>query len=140
MADVLKEFCDLISLDITLSRNFVTDAPDCDTRIVSPTAKHSDHISFCPCNSFYIRLFIKESVIAVLAFCNIPFIERLNHHHESELITKLYKFRSRHVVGSADCIAAHILKKEKLVSESSDIDSSSERAKIMVIADSLEFA
>ena len=140
MADILKEFGHLISLDITLGRDLVTDTPERYARIVSPTTQHSDHISFCPGNSLNIRFFIKEPMVAVPTFCNIPFIERLNHHHKTELITKFHEFRSRHIMRCADCIATHILKNKQLVPEGSNIDCCAQRSQVVVIADSLELA
>ena len=59
--------------------------------------KHVDHILFRPYGAVSCVL-IEEPVVSVLALFDIPFIEVLDHHHESHLITKLDKFFCRHVV------------------------------------------
>ena len=109
VAYILKETRHLVALRITLCRDLVAYAPKCHTRGIAPAAKHPHHIPLCPTYSGNIGLLIEETVISVLTFGNIPFIERLYHHHKAHFLTQLHQFRCRHIVGSTDGIAAHIL-------------------------------
>ena len=132
MADVLEEFRHFVAFRLALGRDLVADAPHHDTRVVAVLMEHVHHVPFSP--------FIEKAVVAVGAFGYVPFVERLYHHHEAHLVTKAHKFRSRHVVGCADGIAAHILQKVELMPKGGNIDGGAERAEVMMVADALELA
>ena len=59
--------------------------------------EHVDHILFCPDDSVAAVL-VEETVVAVLAFGRIPFVEVLEHYHEAHLVAKFDQFLGRHVV------------------------------------------
>ena len=82
MTDILQERSDFIAYRTTLGRNFITDTPHYDTRIVAELMQHIYHITFCP--------LVEITVIAILTFGNVPFVERFQHHHKTHFITKLH--------------------------------------------------
>ena len=59
--------------------------------------QHVYHILFRPYHSVS-AVFVEETVIAVLAFRCIPFVEILDHEHDAHLVAELHKFLSRHIV------------------------------------------
>ena len=79
---ILQKLGYLITFGTTLSGNFISYAPHNHTRIITVMAKHIDHIFFCP--------FIKETMVSIRAFCNIPLIKRLKHHHETHFVTQFH--------------------------------------------------
>ena len=82
MTDILQERSNFIAYRATLGRNFITDAPHHNTRIVAELMQHIYHIAFCP--------LVEIAVIAILTFGNIPFVERFHHHHKAHFITELH--------------------------------------------------
>jgi len=130
VAYILQERSDFIALGTALRRHFVANAPHDHTRIITVMAQHIHHVP--------LRPFVEVTVIAVIAFGNIPFIERLYHHHKAHFVAKLHQFRSRHVVRCTDGIATHILQQRELAAESSHIDGSPQRPQVVMVADTLE--
>ena len=102
-------------------------------------AQHVDHILLGPCYSV-ARILVEETMVSVPALCRIPLVEILQHHHEAHLVAKLDQLLGRHVVRSADRVAAHVLEDGELASDSSLVDRRSERTEVMMHAHSLEFA
>ena len=98
--------------------------------MVAVLSEHVYHILFRP--------FLEETVIAVVALRDIPFIKGLQHHHESHLITKLYEFRSRHVMSRTDGVTTHVLQQFQLMAQSRYIHSRPQRAQVVVITYPLE--
>ena len=130
MAYILQELDGLPSLRTALRRNLVTDAPHHHCRIAAELTEHVYHI--------LLRPFIEETMVAVPAFGNIPFIERFHHNHHSHLCTQAHKIRSRHIMGSAYGIAAHILEHGYLTAQGRLIDGRTERSEVMVVAHALK--
>ena len=59
----------------------------------------------------FLPPFIEYRTVTVGAFwMEAPVVKRFNHKHDTHLVTKLDEFGSRHVVGSAHSVHAHILK------------------------------
>ena len=79
-------------------------------------------------------------MVAVLTFCYVPFVEVLAHYHESHLVAKFYQLLGRHVVGCADCIAAHILEHGELAAYGRLVYGCAKRTEVMVEAYSAELA
>ena len=79
-------------------------------------------------------------MVTVLTLGDIPFVERLEHHHEAHLIAELYQLRRRHVVGGADSVAAHILEQRQLAAKGGHIDGGTQRAEVVMITYSLKLA
>ncbi len=140
MTYVLQELCHLVAVRAALRRHLIPDTPHYHARIVAPLMKHIHHVPFRPCHSRNIRRLIEEPVIAVGAFGNVPLVKRLNHHHQSKLITQAHKLGSRHIVRCPDSITAHVLKHQELMPECGHIDCRSQRSQVMMIAYPLEFA
>ncbi len=132
MADILQERGYLITFRTALGRHFIADAPHHDTGIVAILTQHVHHVTFCP--------FAEVAVIAVLAFGNVPLVERFQHHHKTHLIAKLHQLRRRHIMGSAHGIATHIFQQRKLTAQGSYIDRSPQRSEVVMIAYSLKLA
>ena len=101
--------------------------------------KHVDHVPFSPDRSV-AAVFVEESVVSVLAFRDVPFVEVLAHHHESHLVAELDKFFCRHIVGSSDSIATHVLEDGELSADRRLVYCSSERSEIMVQTYSADFS
>ncbi len=95
-------------------------------------SKHFYHVTLGP--------FVPEAMVTVAALGNLPFVKRLNHHHKAHLVTKLYKLRIGHVMGSAHRIAAHLLQHLKLMTQSISIDCGTEWTKVMMVTYSLKLA
>ena len=101
VANVPQETGGLASPFRSLFRNLVPDAPHHYARIVPVMAHQIHHI--------LLRPFVKKQIIPVLAFRQCPFVKRFRHHHEAHLVTGIHELRRRHVVGSADGVASHVL-------------------------------
>src|SRR5690606_7568017 len=101
VANILQETRDLVSLRTTLRRHLITDTPHHDRWIITEMTDHIHHIPSGPV--------LEEPVVAVEALRDLPFIKRLDHHHQTQFITQLNQFRSRHVMCCADSVTAHIL-------------------------------
>ena len=101
--------------------------------------EHVEHIPFSPDHSV-AAVEIKETVVSVFAFCDIPFVEIFAHHHETHLVAKLYQFLCRHVVRCPDGVASHVLQHSKLSAYRCLVDSRAEGTKVVVQADSTELA
>ena len=126
MDDVDEELGGVVSGFVALARNFVSDAPEDHRRVVAELVKHVHHV--------FLRPFVKEEMVAVAAFLDVPLVEWLYHHHESHLVAKSHKFRGRHVVGSADGVAAHLFEQSELVTESGLVDGAAQGTQVMVVA------
>ena len=102
--------------------------------------EHVYHIPLRPGHSFDVRFHMEPSMIAILTFCNIPLIKRLDHHHESHLITQTDKIRVGHIVSCSDCIATHILKQSQLMAKCRHIDCGAKRSEVMVVTYAVNLA
>lgn len=130
MTNVLQERSYLVTFRTALRRHFVSDAPHHHAGMVAILAKHVYHILLGP--------LLKEAVIAVFAFGNVPLVERFHHHHKAHLIAKFNQLRRRHVVRRTDGITSHIFQQCQLTAKSRYIDCGSQRAKVVMIAYPLE--
>ena len=130
MADVLQEAGRLDAARDALRGNLVADAPHHHTRVVAIVAEHVDHVALRPC--------VEEPVVAVLTLGDIPLVERLQHHHESQLVAEPDQFGRRHVVRSADGIAAHVLEDAQLPADGRFVHGGAERAEVVVQADAFD--
>ena len=101
--------------------------------------EHVDHVSLRPDHAVAAVL-VEESVVSVLTFGDVPFVEILQHHHEAHLVAELDELLGRHVVGCADGVASHVLEHCELPAESCLVDGCSKRAEVVVQADSAELA
>ena len=99
--------------------------------------QHIDHISFRPYTSVSAVL-AEESVVAVFAFGDVPFVEILAHHHEAHFVAEFDEFLCRHVVRGADCVASHILQNRELTTDGGFVYCGSERTEVVMKADSAE--
>ena len=79
-------------------------------------------------------------MVPVLTLGDIPFVERLEHHHEAHLVAELHQLGRGHIVGGADRVAPHVLKQRQLAAESSHIDGGTQRAEVVMVAHTLKFA
>ena len=86
----------------------------------------------------FLRPFIEEQIITVLAFSHIPFVKTLRHDHHTHFVTSPYQFRSRHIVGSTDRITPHVFQDPYLATDSSIVDGRPQRTEIVVIANALK--
>ena len=101
MADILQEFGYFISYRAALRGDFIADTPHHYTGIIAIIVQHIHHITFRP--------FVEVTVISVFTLGDVPFVERFDHHHKSHFVAQLHQFGSRHIVGSTNGVAAHIL-------------------------------
>ena len=139
MANVLQPLGYNQSLRLPLRRHLVSDAPHDYGSVVAEMMEHVYHVSLRPYPAVSAVL-VEESVVSVLAFGDVPFVEVLAHDHESHLVAKLDQLFGRHVVRGAYRVAAHVLQHRELAADGSFIDSRSERTEVMVEADSAELA
>ena len=126
MADVLQERGHLVAFGAALGGHFVADAPHHHAGVVAILAEHVHHI--------LLRPLVEEAVVAVLTLGNVPLVERLEHHHETHLVTELHQLGRRHIVGGADGIATHVLEQRQLAAEGT------QRAEVVMVAHALELA
>ena len=116
MADILQEPRDLTTALIPLVRHLVTDAPHHDARVI-PVMMYQIH-------EVFLHPFVENQIIAVRAFRLVPFVEALCHQHHTHLIASLYQLGSRHIMGSTDSVASHVLQDPDLTTDSGIIDGS----------------
>ena len=67
-------------------------------------------------------------------------LKRLQHEHQAHGVAQFHEFGSRHIVGSAHGISAHILEHAELAGYGLPVDCRSEGAEVMVEAHALELA
>ena len=132
MADVLQERSHLVAFGAALGGHFVADAPHHHAGVVAILAKHVHHV--------LLRPLVEEAVVTVLTLGDIPFVERLEHHHEAHLVAELHQLGRGHIVGGADGVATHVLEQRQLAAEGSHIDGSTQRTKVVMVAHALELA
>ena len=130
MADILQPFGNLAIPFVPLVGHFVTDTPHDNARVVAEIMKQVHKV--------FLRPFIEEQIITVLAFSHIPFIKTLRHDHHTHFVTSPYQFRSRHIVGSTDRITPHVFQDPYLATDSSIVDGRPQRTEIVVIANALK--
>ena len=132
MADILQERCHLVAFGAALGGHFVTNTPHHHAGVVAILAKHVHHV--------LLRPLVEEAVVTVLTLGDIPFVERLEHHHEAHLVAELHQLGRGHIVGGADGVATHVLEQRQLAAEGSHIDGSTQRTKVVMVAHALELA
>ena len=132
MADVLKEFRHAITVGTALRGHLVADAPHHHARVVAVVSQHVYHVFLSP--------IIEKTVVSVLTFRHVPFVERLDHHHHSELVAQLHEFRSRHVVRCAYGVAAHVLEHKDLMPQCRAVHGCAQRTEVVMVAHALELA
>ena len=101
--------------------------------------EHVDHVPFSP-YAAVSAVNVEESVVSVLTFRDVPFIEIFAHHHKAHFIAELDELLGRHVVGCPDSVAAHVLEDGELTADGCLADRGSERAEVVVEAYSAELA
>ena len=109
MADLRKELRlgKALLRIILYAANLIAGAPHYHAGIVAEGVNHPGEI--------FLRPLVKVLVVSVLALGAFPFVEGLHHHHEAHLVAELHQFRCRLVMGSANGVAAHILKDFQLM-------------------------
>ena len=120
MTDILQhtwKFRSVIS--IPLVGHFITDTPHHNTRIIAIVTNKIYQV--------FLNPLIEYLVIAIRHFCRFPFIKWFRHQHHTHFITRLYQFRSRHIVRSTDGVTAHILQDTDLAADGRIIYRSSQR-------------
>ena len=127
VADVLQHRGYLVSVRSPLCRNFIADAPHYHGRGVAEMADHIDYV--------LLRPVIEVPVVAVLAFCHLPFVEGLRHYHEAHLVAEFHQLLRRHVVRGPDGVTAHILQHFQLVMDGCPVYGGTERTEVVVEAD-----
>ena len=132
MTELLQMLGDLYTLLTPLLRNLVTDTPHHDARMVAVVLYQIGDILIAP--------LLEELGIAVLALRINPHIETLCHHHHTERIADFHLQGRRHVVGSTDGIATHLLHHLDLTDEGSLVLCCAQRTEVVVQADTLQFA
>src|SRR6266850_5046414 len=81
---------------------------------------------------------IKDQVIVVLLLSPAPGVECFIHHHHAHSIAKIKHLGRRLIMAGAQRIDAHLFHDFELTFQGSNVDCRSQRAKIMVIANSVE--
>ena len=131
MTDILQMLGYLHTLLAPLLRNLVTDAPHHDARMVAMVFHQIGDILVAP--------LLEELGVTVLALRINPHIEALCHHHHTEGITDFHLQGRRHVVGSTDGVATHLLHHLDLTDESCLVLCCSQRTEVMVQTDTFQF-
>ena len=132
VADVAQELGHLIPLGRALGGHLVAHAPHHHRRVVAVLPQHVHHVA--------LRPFAEVAVVTVVALRDVPFVERLQHHHEAHLVAQLDQLRCGHVVRGAHGIAAHVLEHQQLVAQGTLVDGCAEGAEVVVQTDALELA
>ena len=127
MADVLQERSHLVAFGAALGGHFVADAPHHHAGVVAILAEHVHHVP--------LRPLVEETVVTVLTLGDIPFVERLEHHHEAHLVAELHQLGRGHIVGGAD-----VFEQRQLAAEGSHIDGGTQRTKVVMVAHALKLA
>ena len=132
MTDVLQMAGQLVTIGAALRGHFVTDAPHHHAGSVAIVVQHIHQVAVAPLR--------KETVITVVDLAQIPFVERLYHHHETHFVAQFHQLGRRHVVRGTNGIAAHILEQEQLVAQGGTIDGCAQGAQVVMVAHAAEFA
>ena len=83
---------------------------------------------------------VEEEVVSVLDLRQLPRVERLGHHHDSEFVADLQLLLARHVVRGAKRIAAHFLEERHLPAKRVLVKRRAQGPEIVVEAHALELA
>ena len=132
MTDILQMLRNLHTFLAPLFRNLVADAPHDDARMVAVVLYQIGDILIAP--------LLEELGVAVLALRINPHIETLCHDHHTEGIADFHLHGRRHVVGSTDGIATHLLHHLDLTDKGCLVLSCSQRTEVVMQADTLDFA
>ena len=108
MIQILKPCSHFKTTLLPLRWHLISYAPHHDRRIIAVMMYKIHHVSLCP-DAAIATIFIKPTMISVLAFRYIPLIKILSHHHKAHFITKLNKLLSWHIMRCTDSITSHIL-------------------------------
>ncbi len=108
------------TVSVPLVGNLIADTPHHDTGIIAIVVNQIYQVILHP--------FIKYLMISILYFGIFPFIERLCHHHHTHLVTSTNQFGGRHVMGSTDGVATHILQYTNLTTNTRFVGYSSQRS------------
>ena len=132
MTDILQTLGNLHTLLAPLFWNLVADTPHDDARMIAVVLYQIGDILIAP--------LLEELGIAVLAFRINPHIETLCHDHHTEGIAEFHLHGRRHVVGSTDSIATHLLHHLDLTDESCLVFCCTQRTEVVVQTDTLQSA
>ena len=105
---------------IYLLSNLVADRPHHNARTIAALLYQILQIALPP--------LVKEKVVPVFAFCLRPRIERFGHHHKAHLVANFQLLFARHIVRSANGVAAHLLQERQLASESIAVECRTQRS------------
>jgi len=130
VADVLKKPGDLGPVGSALIGNLVADAPHHHAGVVPVVAHQIRQVLFRP--------FVKIDMIAVFHLGGFPFVKSFGHDHHSHFVACPDQFGSRHVVGSADGIGAHLLHDADLPADGSIVDGGPQRPQVVMVAHPFE--
>ena len=109
MEEVLQLRHDLNAIRQHLVPYFITAGPHHHRCIVAVLLHHIRDIFLPPVVEFF--------VVIILRFAVVPYVKRLDHHHQAHLVTEFYEFRCGHVMTRADGIASHRLEHRELVTQ-----------------------
>ena len=132
MTDILQMLSNLHTLLAPLFRNLVTDTPHHDARMVAMVLYQIGDILIAP--------LLEEVGIAVLAFRINPHIKTLCHYHHTEGIADFHLHGRRHVVGSTDSVATHLLHHLDLTDKGSLVLCSTQWTEVVVQTDTLDLS
>ena len=88
----------------------------------------------------FLRPFLEEAGVSVLALGVNPHIEAFCHHHHSEAVAKVHLHCGRHIVRGTYGIASHLFHQLYLAYQCSLVHGGSEWTEVVVQADTLQLA
>ena len=130
VANVLQVTRDFGTVIVALVGNFVADAPHHHAGVVAELVQQVHHVFFRP--------FVEELVVAVVHLRSFPFVKCFGHHHHTHFVAGTYQLGCRHVVGSAYCVATHVLENANLAANTGIVGNAAERAEVVVVAHAAE--
>ena len=113
-----------------LLSHLVADAPENDTRMIAVAADQGAQVFVMP--------FREQQMIVISLFAPDPAVKRLIHHHHPQAVAEIQQLRGGRVVAGANGVAPHFLEQLDLALQCANIQSGSQSAEIMVIANAIQ--
>ena len=88
----------------------------------------------------FLRPFLEEAGVAVLALGINPHVETLCHNHHSEAVAQIHLHCRRHIVRGAYGVTSHLFHQFYLAYQCSLVDCGPKRTEVVVQADTLYLA
>ena len=117
---------------IALLRDFVTDTPHHYTGVIAVGQYQIGNVLLPP--------LIKETGITILTLRIFPHVEALGHHHHTQRIANIHLHLTGHIVRCTNCIATHRLHHLDLSDKCTLVDGGTQRTKVVMQANTLNFA